>query len=36
LFSGRSVLLGGIRMLAIGSAAAGATYGIGRWIGVSL
>jgi VIT1/CCC1 family predicted Fe2+/Mn2+ transporter len=36
LFSGRSALLGGLRMLAIGAAAGGATYGIGRWIGVSV
>ena len=35
LFSGRSLWLGGLRMLAIGAAAGGATYGIGRWIGVS-
>ena len=36
LFSGRSVWLGSLRMLAIGAAAGGATYGIGRWIGVSV
>jgi vacuolar iron transporter family protein len=29
LFSGRSAVLGGLRMLAIGSAAAAATYFIG-------
>jgi vacuolar iron transporter family protein len=36
LFSGRSVWLGSLRMLAIGAAAGGATYGIGRWIGSSV
>lgn len=36
LFSGRSVWLGGIRMLAIGAAAGLATFGIGRWFGVAL
>lgn len=36
LFSGRSVWLGALRMLAIGAAAGGATYGIGRWIGVAV
>jgi vacuolar iron transporter family protein len=36
LFSGRSVWLGALRMLAIGAAAGGATFGIGRWIGVSV
>jgi VIT1/CCC1 family predicted Fe2+/Mn2+ transporter len=36
LFSGRSFWLGSLRMLAIGAAAGGATYGIGRWIGVSV
>lgn len=36
LFSGRSFWLGSLRMVAIGAAAGGATYGIGRWIGVSV
>lgn len=36
LFSGRSGILGGLRMLAIGSIAAGATYGIGSLFGASL
>lgn len=36
LFSGRSAWMGGLRMLAIGIAAAGATYGIGRLMGVAL
>jgi VIT1/CCC1 family predicted Fe2+/Mn2+ transporter len=35
LFSGRSALLGGGRMLAIGSAAAAATYFIGSLFDVS-
>jgi VIT1/CCC1 family predicted Fe2+/Mn2+ transporter len=35
LFSGRSALLGGVRMLLIGSAAAAATYGIGSLFNVS-
>jgi hypothetical protein len=29
-------LFGGLRMLLIGSAAGGATYLIGQWVGVSL
>jgi VIT1/CCC1 family predicted Fe2+/Mn2+ transporter len=36
LFSGRSFLIGSLRMLAIGAAAGAATWGIGRWIGVSV
>ena len=36
LFSGRSALLGGLRMLLIGAAAGGATYLIGRLLGVGL
>jgi len=36
LFTGRGVLFSGLRQLAIGMAAAGVTYGIGRLIGVSL
>lgn len=36
LFSGRSAVLGGLRMLAIGSIAATATYGIGRLFGVEI
>ncbi|MDP2829415.1 MAG: VIT1/CCC1 transporter family protein [Sulfuricellaceae bacterium] len=36
LFSGRHALLGGLRMLAIGGAAGGATYLIGRALGVTL
>jgi VIT1/CCC1 family predicted Fe2+/Mn2+ transporter len=36
LFSGRGFLAGSLRMLAIGAAAGGATWGIGRWIGVSV
>lgn len=36
LFTGRRPLRSGARMLAIGSAAAAATFGIGRLIGVSL
>ena len=36
LFTGRHALLGGLRMLLIGSAAGGATYLIGQWMGVSL
>lgn len=35
-FTGRSALLSGLRMLAIGSAAGAATYGIGSLIGISL
>jgi VIT1/CCC1 family predicted Fe2+/Mn2+ transporter len=36
LFTGRNALLGGLRMLAIGSAAGGITYVIGSLLGVSL
>ncbi len=36
LFSRRSILIGSIRMLLIGSAAAAVTFGIGRIIGVEL
>lgn len=36
LFTGRNAFLGGLRMLAIGAAAGGITYGIGRLLGVSL
>jgi VIT1/CCC1 family predicted Fe2+/Mn2+ transporter len=36
LFTGRHALTGGLRMLAIGSAAGGATYLIGKALGVSL
>jgi VIT1/CCC1 family predicted Fe2+/Mn2+ transporter len=36
LFTGRYALFGGLRMLLIGSAAGGATYLIGQWVGVSL
>jgi predicted membrane protein (TIGR00267 family) len=36
LFTGRHAWLGGLRMLAIGSAAGGATYLIGRALGISL
>jgi vacuolar iron transporter family protein len=36
LFTGRRALLGGIRMLAIGTAAAGVTYGLGYLLGVGL
>ncbi len=36
LFTGRSAVLGGLRMLLIGGAAGGATYAIGRLLGVSL
>lgn len=36
LFSGRSAVWGGLRMLAIGAAAGGATFLIGRWLGVTL
>lgn len=36
LFTGRSSLWGGLRMLLIGAAAGGSTYGIGRWLGVKL
>jgi VIT1/CCC1 family predicted Fe2+/Mn2+ transporter len=36
LFTGRGFLYSGTRQLLIGLAAAGVTYGIGRWIGVNL
>ncbi len=36
LFTGRGVLFSGLRQLAIGIAAAGVTYGVGKLIGVSL
>jgi VIT1/CCC1 family predicted Fe2+/Mn2+ transporter len=36
LFTGRHALYGGLRMLLIGSAAGGATYLIGQWMGVNL
>jgi VIT1/CCC1 family predicted Fe2+/Mn2+ transporter len=36
LFTGRNALWGGLRMLAIGAAAGGVTYAIGRLLGVSL
>lgn len=36
LFTGRGVLFSGLRQLAIGIAAAGVTYGVGRLIGVTL
>jgi VIT1/CCC1 family predicted Fe2+/Mn2+ transporter len=36
LFSGKSLLAGGLRMLAIGAAAGAATFGIGRLLGVTL
>lgn len=36
LFTGRQALIGGLRMLAIGSAAGGATWLIGRALGVAL
>lgn len=36
LFTGRSALEGGLRMLGIGGAAGGATYAIGSFLGVSL
>ncbi|MBE0612597.1 MAG: VIT1/CCC1 transporter family protein [Burkholderiales bacterium] len=36
LFTGRSALRDGLRMLAIGAAAGGLTYAIGNWLGVSL
>lgn len=35
LFSGKGALLGGLRMLLIGTAAAGATYGIGSLFNVA-
>lgn len=36
LFTGRSALRDGLRMLAIGATAGGLTYAIGNWLGVSL
>ena len=36
LFTGRSALFSALRQLAIGAAAAGITYGVGRVVGVSL
>ena len=36
LFTGRNALLSGLRMLAIGAAACGVTYMVGRMLGVSL
>jgi VIT1/CCC1 family predicted Fe2+/Mn2+ transporter len=36
LFTGRSALRDGLRMLAIGAAAGAVTYGVGRLVGVSL
>jgi VIT1/CCC1 family predicted Fe2+/Mn2+ transporter len=36
LFSGRNAVLGGLRMLSIGAAAALATWGVGRLFGVAL
>jgi VIT1/CCC1 family predicted Fe2+/Mn2+ transporter len=36
LFSGRGALIGGFRMLLIGSAAGAATYGIGSLLGVGI
>ncbi len=36
LFSGKNAFAGGLRMLAIGSAAGAATWGIGRLVGVSV
>ncbi|MBK7642858.1 MAG: VIT1/CCC1 transporter family protein [Planctomycetes bacterium] len=36
LFSGKHALVGGLRMLLIGAAAGGATFGIGRLLGVSV
>jgi vacuolar iron transporter family protein len=36
LFTGRGVVFSGLRQLAIGVAAAGVTYGIGKLIGISL
>jgi VIT1/CCC1 family predicted Fe2+/Mn2+ transporter len=36
LFTGRSALWGGLRMLLIGAVAGAATYGIGGWLGVKL
>jgi len=36
LFTGRSAMLSGLRMLAIGAAAGGVTFMIGRLLGVSV
>jgi vacuolar iron transporter family protein len=36
LFTGRSAIWGGLRMLMIGCAAGGATFLIGRWLGVAV
>jgi len=36
LFTGRGAVIGGLRMLAIGAAAGGATYSVGSILGVSL
>jgi len=36
LFTGRGALWGGLRMLLIGSAAGGATFLIGKWLGVAV
>ena len=36
LFTGRSGVLGGLRMLGIAAAAGALTYGIGHWLGTSL
>jgi VIT1/CCC1 family predicted Fe2+/Mn2+ transporter len=36
LFSGRAAARGGLRMLLIGAAAAGATFAIGRLLGVAV
>jgi VIT1/CCC1 family predicted Fe2+/Mn2+ transporter len=36
LFTGRSALAGGLRMLALGGAAALVTHGIGRLLGVAV
>jgi VIT1/CCC1 family predicted Fe2+/Mn2+ transporter len=36
LFTGRNAARGGFRMLLIGAAAAAATFGIGRLLGVSI
>jgi VIT1/CCC1 family predicted Fe2+/Mn2+ transporter len=36
LFTGRAVVFSALRQLAIGMAAAGITFGVGRLVGVSL
>jgi VIT1/CCC1 family predicted Fe2+/Mn2+ transporter len=36
LLTGRSILYSGTRQVVFGFAAAGLTFGIGRWIGVSV